>query len=645
LIGSAGSMRSLMLAILALALCTTARAQDLATLYVSPQGNDRAAGSRQEPLATLARAVTLSRQIPAGTPRRIELADGEYHEVSVELTPLDEGLTIEAAAGAKPLLMGGRVITGWQKLDNGWWAAPLPEVKTGEWDFRLLVADGEFCPRARWPREGAQKHLSRFNVRWLSTSKGGWERKPTDEELTTLRFKPGDLPATLDAANLELTIYHMWDASLVGVARIDQSAGIIRFSNPAGHPPGAFGWREHPLTFVAWNVKEGMTDPGQWYLDRADGRVVYWPREGQDLATARLVAPTQPWIIRLLGTEKKPLRNVTLRGLGLAVTHTATHSGGFGAMHFHGAINGSYVDDCTLERLHIRATGGQAIKLNEARRVAVRRNDIHDTGAGGILINGNDCRVEDNLIYHVGRTYCAALGIRASGSKNLVAHNHVHHTPYSAITGGGSDNVYENNLIHDAMQELMDGAAIYVFNAKRCVYRGNFAHSLGRRDGHAFYLDEQSEDCVIEGNLAVDAISPLHMHMARNSVIRDNVCLSREGLSVSLANCDGFVLERNVFACAKTLVLSTSYTGAARLAKNVLHSEEGKVELRLHDRLPTLERNATPVPLLPVNDDSVLADPKFIDPADPQQGYAPDSPATARGMATLNVRSAGVRGE
>ena len=39
----------------------------------------------------------------------------------------------------------------------------------------------------------------------------------------------------------------------------------LTFANPAGHPPGAFGIKK----YVIWNIREGMSEPGQWFLDRA----------------------------------------------------------------------------------------------------------------------------------------------------------------------------------------------------------------------------------------------------------------------------------------------------------------------------------------------------------------------------------------
>ena len=79
--------------------------------------------------------------------------------------------------------------------------------------------------------------------------------------------------------NAEVRVYHMWDESLVGVARNDTQRHALIFSTPAISPAGAFGVKK----YVIFNTREGMTRPGQWYLDRTGGRVVYWPLPGEDM--------------------------------------------------------------------------------------------------------------------------------------------------------------------------------------------------------------------------------------------------------------------------------------------------------------------------------------------------------------------------
>ncbi len=40
-------------------------------------------------------------------------------------------------------------------------------------------------------------------------------------------YDPKDIPATLDVRNAEVRLYHMWDESLVGVARQRHAAACL----------------------------------------------------------------------------------------------------------------------------------------------------------------------------------------------------------------------------------------------------------------------------------------------------------------------------------------------------------------------------------------------------------------------------------
>ena len=301
-----------------------------ATFTVAPGGSDSSPGSPENPLASLEAARDLAREAEGG-PHRIVVMPGDYFLAKpLVLQPEDRGLTIEAAEGGAVTLYGGVAVRGWKPDGDKFWAADVPEVKAGAWDFRALVVNGRLPPRARFPELGTFLHKSVFDVRWLSSVGGGWDRKPTNEELTTMVYDPKDIPPTLDANNAEVRVYHMWDESMVGVERNDLERDTLVFSTPTKSPPGAFGVKK----YVIFNTREGMTQPGQWYLDRTRGKLVYWPLPGEDMTKAKVVAPRLERLIHLAGNRQEEIRDITLRGLNLQATTTPLKAGGFGAYAF-----------------------------------------------------------------------------------------------------------------------------------------------------------------------------------------------------------------------------------------------------------------------------------------------------------------------
>lgn len=550
----------------------------VSTIYVSPTGNDNWTGRLAEPnaertdgpLATLAAARDAARKL-GGVPRRIVIRAGEYYlQETLNLGPEDSDLMIQAADGETAILYGGRLITGWEPDGERLWRATLPAVADGSWDFRMLVVNGRFCRRARLPAQGKFTHLTEFNVPWMSTTGGGWQRKPTDEELTTMRYRPEDLGPWLDVRNAEITVYHMWDESVVGVKSVDPATQTIRFSNPAGHPPGAFGVRD----YVVWNVREGMTEPGQWYLDRSAGKVVYWPLPDEDMTQAKVIAPTSFSVIRIEGTKDNPARRIGIGNLVISVTSTPLEAGGFGAGRFAGAIHFRFTEECAVNKLTVLNVGGQGLKAEESKGLRITNCEVYSTGACGILCRGEENVIEKNYVHDVGITYPSAIAVWGGGRGNVIRHNTIHHSPYTAIACGGDDHLIESNLIHHAMLELKDGAGIYITFCKRVTVRGNFVRDIAEVGGYgssAYYLDEQAEGCLVEGNLSLRVPRPSHNHMARNNTIRNNVFVCEENATLTFPRSEGFRFERNVIVAPGKVTFSNP-AAITEATANIIHA-------------------------------------------------------------------------
>lgn len=618
------------------------------TYFVAVNGNDswsgrlrRANAKRTDgPFATPEAACKAARRLGTEQSRRVVVQGGQYFlDRPLVLTDRDAGLSIESAPGAKVCLYGGRKVVGWKKWHGHpareFYSAELPGVKSRSWDFRALVVNGRFCRRARLPEKGFFKHLSSFNVPWMSSTGGGWKRKPTNEELTTLKYLPEDIGLWLDINSAEVTVYHMWDESLLGVRAMDTRSQTLTFASPSGHPPGAFGVKK----YVVWNVREGMTRPGQWYLDRTAGKLVYWPLPGEDMTKAVVFAPTIESIIRIQGTRDKPARDITVRGLTLSITTTPLEAGGFGAGKFEGAISVASAQNCRLLELEIVNVGGQGIKASGSS-LRIERCHVHHTGACGIRCSGTSNVVIDNHIHNVGLTYPSAIALQGGGRNCEISHNEIHETSYTAINWGGQNNRIEHNLIYHAMQELHDGAGIYCFAGKGLVLRGNFIRDIIDTGGYgasAYYLDERSENCLVEGNLSVGIVRPSHNHMAKNNTIRNNVFISDADARLTFPKSSNYTVEKNII-CAKGNIVLENPDAVTRLRNNVLFSTEGIVQCR---KLKNYSHSGTYQ--LEAGNGNLLVDPLIVEFKKGTVRFAPDSPAGKLGIKPIDVSGAGRR--
>ncbi len=363
----------------------------------------------------------------------------------------------------------------------------------------------------------------------------------------------------MDLKNAEIRVLHMWNEALYGITQNDTQRHALILSSPAVHPPGAFGVKK----YVLFNLREGMTRPGQWYLDRTAGRLVYWPLPGEDMAKARIVAPWLERIVAIVGTAKHSAERIAVRGLRLQATTTqlGAHGYTFGANGYEGAVHLERSRQCLLEGLEIANVGGEGIVLR-SRNEDVRILDcrLHHLGACGMELAcaGAGSMVSKNHVHHVGLQYPCAVGMIVASQDLTIYRNEIHDIPYCGMVCSGRRNRIEENLIYRVMQKMHDGAAIYG-HLVESVLRGNIVRDVveaGKGYGaSAYYLDEQSCDSVVERNVAVGVPMPTHNHISRNLVYRDNVFIVDGDMTVSFARSSNCTFERNMlFAPGKISV-------------------------------------------------------------------------------------------
>jgi hypothetical protein len=600
------------------------------TWYVSPEGQDTNIGSESKPFASLARAVDAARAVPKIAERRIKMRDGLYFNTQVSLNVQDCGLQIVAEDGAKPVLIGGERLVGFEPDGPNFWATDLPAGASA--DFRLLIVNDRLAPRARLPETGTLKHLSEFKVPWMGTYAGGWKRPPTLQELTTLRVNPSEIGSFFQPANAELTIYHEWDESTVGVKSYEGESRLITFTGQSGHPPGAFRNRN----FVIWNTRDGMTKPGQWYVDRLRRKVVYWPLAGEDPKHLRVIFPVTDQIINIQGTPEQPVRDLGIEGLTFIAANTPLKAGGFGAYNFDGALTATQIQDCQFRGLKIRQIAGQGIKISSATNCIVSSCRIQETGAGGVLVKGSKLTIADNHIGNVGRIYASGIGITCNGADNIVRGNWINQTPYVGLTCDGFRALIEGNRIEHVMKELHDGAGIYLGGTNHLV-RSNLCLHIGQVSAerrHAYYMDEHVRDARLEKNLAIDCPSPLHNHLATNNAIVNNIFMYQGDLRIAFYRCADHRMERNFIWAAGTIEVYRA-EAVSVWTNNLFFSGAGKLLA-----VPVQEYSpGTPKPLVAPG---IFTEGAEVDvDNEGRVTWNHDSPQTRLGIEPLDLRSAG----
>lgn len=647
-------------------------------LHVSPHGRDTWSGRSAEanragtdgPLATLSAALETARATRAAGQAtdgvQILLRGGVYElDAPIRLSAADSGasaeqpLVIAAYRDERPVLSGGRRITGWRPSATrpGLWEAPVPEAASGAWRFRQLFVNSERRQRARTPNEG-----------WFRIQGASPQDKPAK-----LRFKPGDIqPAWAADGEVEVVAFLAWADLRMQIRSVDTSNHVAVLS---GNPQPSN--QEADARYYVENVPAGPDQPGEWYLDRRAGVVTCWPVAGEDLTRAVVVAPRLRELVVIEGdtAAQRPVRHVVFRGLTFAHTDWDLGPEGYAdtqaAIGIAGDFRATAATDCGIEDCWFTRLAGYAVELGRGcQRWRVVGNEMFDLGAGGIRLGVTDPAgdefvqnhghtVTDNHIHDAGTIYPAAVGVFILQSgRNRVAHNHIHDLFYTAISAGWNwgyqetpcrENVIEYNHLHDIGRAVLsDMGAIYTLGIQKgTVLRNNLIHDVNAftYGGWGLYTDEGSSDIVLESNVVYRCKSAgFHQHYGRDNLVRNNILAFNRENQVMRSRAEphiSFVFTNNIVCFDSGNLLGSTWAndnyrmggnvyfdtrlGARPEAMRFAGATLDEWRARGHDR------------------DSLIADPLFVDPKRDDFRLRPESPALQLGFRPVDLSRVGVR--
>lgn len=510
-----------------------------ATYHVAPDGSDAADGSSATPLRSVRAAIEKARA--SGPTATVRLGDGRY-ELSepLQLVVEDSGLTLAAAPGARPVVSGGRRITGWSPdpARPGLWRVTLPEVQSGAWYFHQLFVDGQRAQRARTPNSDFFRTTDRLGT----------------NTLIELPFRPGDLSAAwTNLPDARLIMLMKWTDLQVPIRAVDTERRVARL--PGG--PRPYWMDERNARYWVENVPDALDAPGEWYLDRATGVLSYLAPAGVDPNRATVVAPRLQSLVSILGNPNslKAVEGVTFRGITFAETDYLAPQDGMispqAAVPVPGAIEVSFAVRGAFEHCRFENLGGYALELGRgAQNWKVSACEIRGSGAGGIRIGTPNertpdafaaCRgheITDNHLHQLGRVFAPAVGIIVFQSgQNRIAHNEINDLYYTAISVGWNwgyqetpcrENLVEFNHLHHVGQgRLSDMGGIYTLGIQKgTVLRNNLIHDVTSYDygGWGLYTDEGSTGILLESNVVYRCKSSgFHQHYGRENTVRNNV--------------------------------------------------------------------------------------------------------------------------
>jgi len=561
--------------------------------YVAASGADSDPGTLSRPFRTLARAREAVRATTANMTGDITVyvRAGTYPQTAtLAFTNADSGkngfyVKYVAYPGEKPLITGGRPITGWTPSSAG---TGLYEADAGPSPFRQLYVNGVKATRARSPNLGANGAFAfnrltgadntAQNIQIASSEIGNWKNLTKVE----MHLMTGWGDNTLRLASFTTT------GNTAYLKIQSPEAGIV-FVRPFPHLGGQFGGFTKHVYYLE-NALELLDQPGEWYLDDAKGVVYYKPRAGEDMTKAIVVAPSLETVVSINGTSTSEQVSY-LWFQGLTFAHAAylrpSQSG------FCDAQAGQYNVTATSDNKQTIGRPPAGVSVSNANHLHFERNVFTQMGATALdlvsgthddLIIGNvvtdiagngislgkfaanettefhvpynptdkneictNDTIKDNYIHHVTTEFQGGVAIAAGYPRQAdIEHNEIGYTNYSGISVGygwtSSVNAMSNNRInandlHHVVQIMADGAALYTLSNQqpKSEMQYNYLHdyvssSWADYGSNGIYLDEQTSGFTVAHNAMVNAPTNVVRNQNGTNTITDTPAMDPQAI-------------------------------------------------------------------------------------------------------------------
>ncbi|MHC4122596.1 MAG: right-handed parallel beta-helix repeat-containing protein [Planctomycetota bacterium] len=564
-----------------------------ADFYVSPSGSDANLCSLDKPFATIQKAKEAVRQLKQNEPNEkiTVYVRGGVYKINEPITfePQDSGtkdnpITYQAYSNEVPILYGGQKIVGWKplkqekfidpKAKGKLWVATVPNG----WDIRQIFVNGKVMQRSITPNTDE----------W-----GNWPKAEISENENDLILPMEIVKQWSNASDMQInylpTPYSKWNHYVRAIEKINNN--IVTLKEPVFRSLLLKPTKQIPVRIE--NALEGINTPGEWCIEAKNNRVYLWPPENVDLRTAEVITPKLEQAIIFDGNEaeEKFVKYINLKGL--AIQQTAKSG-----------ISLSAVESCSIDSCRISQLSGTGISATgHVQKIHISNCKISLCGHSGIRfggqflslkkINKNNI-IENNHIYNCGILQWHSPGIHISASKNIIRKNYIHNMPYSGIQLGGArfkplkelrkknwqdkkhrwdninesdmtiygikkyvngQNLVENNVVHDVMQQLEDGGAIYSHASHHNIVRNNVVYRLKMKGSRGLYFDDDEMFSVMENNLVYEC--PILERRCKNSMgilLHDNA-----------HNC----VRRNIIAITERVAYFPKGYGGHRITDNV----------------------------------------------------------------------------
>ena len=386
--------------------------------YVAVNGNDETGdGTIDNPYASFEKARSVISGLNGDMTENITVyfRGGTYYlDKTIVLGAEDSGtngydVEYKAYPGETPVFSGGKMITGWtQDTENP--NLYVAELQRNERLRQLYVNDERaYMPSRRIRGQGG------YGTYTITEGEGDYAWTDLTQS-DGVKFNPSDLPADIkNPSDIEVQTRSTWTTATVAIRGVENHDGftVALFEQPYGAMAQNLMWGTNynpGKDNYVYNIFEFLDEPGEFYFDRAEQKLYYWPREGEDMATAEVYAPEVDTLLRIEGTDLENHANhIVIDGLVFENTdwnlYEIAGSHGKASTQTYLSLTSTMSDWHAVLFRNVDVTAA-AVEITSADNIRFINNTLKHTANDGLSIINDvtDSVIDGNVIYDIGGT-------------------------------------------------------------------------------------------------------------------------------------------------------------------------------------------------------------------------------------------------
>jgi hypothetical protein len=372
-----------------------------------------------------------------------------------------------------------------------------------------------------------------------------------DHEAQTCRIPVTDKTMFFDAEGMEMMIHQWWAVAFLRIdkAVVKNDTAVLYFKQPESRIQSEHPWPAPWISketgnsaFYLTNSIYFLDQPGEWFLDRRQQKLYYYPRANENMNEAEVIAPSLETLVKIEGSADHRVSHIYFKGISFQ--HTGwlrpsqqghvPHQAGMYMLDAYklkipgtpdknalenqawvgrpaAAVEASYTTHTGFEQCRFEHLASAGVDYKRGNHYDVIKGNLFKDIGGTAILAGvfsdesmevhlpynpaderevcSNLQISNNLITDVTNEDWGSVGIGAGYVRDVsIDHNEICEVSYTGISLGWGwtktinamrNNKIFRNKIHHYGKHMYDVAAIYTLSAQPgTVISENYTDSI-----------------------------------------------------------------------------------------------------------------------------------------------------------------------